>query len=327
MGDDASEELCITYYAVQCQKGWDTPEVELFRAWFSVASKEGAPDNRPLHCEYAEYTDAQGYYHWVAVAYWRDEKRYQRWSRLGVVTDFWLAEERLSGQCGYFRERLSVPPERFENLLSSDQFKPGYAAGCPHMRGPVPEHNYWGGMRDRIALCATDPLDPPAEAPPPVDVGSFGRRLWVRIPMNLAVIRSGQHLDGVTGVEKVRYEQDIEPALKEGMDFLRDNPEETGCYSCRFMTETDVAGRVLPRTFSLAHFVSLGHLEEWAASHPTHLRIFDTFIGFARALGEQMKLRLWHEVAVLPEQDAGFEYVNCHPATGLLRCLPAKSVE
>ncbi|MBR9884261.1 MAG: phenylacetaldoxime dehydratase family protein [Oceanospirillales bacterium] len=40
-----------------------------------------------------------------------------------------------------------------------------------------------------------------------------------------------------------------------------------------------------------------------------------------------MKLRLWHEVAVLPEQSRAFEYVNCHPASGVPECVPADSVE
>ena len=32
----------------------------------------------------------------------------------------------------------------------------------------------------------------------------------------------------------------------------------------------------------------------------------------------QLDLQLWHEVAVLPHKEQLFEYVNCHPGTGLL---------
>ena len=31
-----------------------------------------------------------------------------------------------------------------------------------------------------------------------------------------------------------------------------------------------------------------------------------------------VQLRLWHQVAVLPPANPPFEYLNCHPRTGLL---------
>ncbi len=102
------------------------------------------------------------------------------------------------------------------------------------------------------------------------------------------------------------------------MDYLRDHPRETGCFSCRFMHELEPDGSSSQRTFALAHFVSLGHLERWAASHPTHLAIFNEFLAMATELGPAMRLRLWHEVYVLPRGAGRFEYANCHPGTGLL---------
>jgi len=74
----------------------------------------------------------------------------------------------------------------------------------------------------------------------------------------------------------------------------------------------------LPRSFGLAHFVSLQHLEDWAHSHPTHLRIYSEFLSMAKTMGDGLQLRLWHEVAVLPAHDQIFEYLNCHSGTGLL---------
>ena len=38
-----------------------------------------------------------------------------------------------------------------------------------------------------------------------------------------------------------------------------------------------------------------------------------------QSLNFSVALRLYHEVAVLRAEDQHFEYLNCHPATGLLR--------
>jgi hypothetical protein len=37
------------------------------------------------------------------------------------------------------------------------------------------------------------------------------------------------------------------------------------------------------------------------------------------------RLRLYHEVTVAAAEDQLFEYLCCHPGTGLLRVLPAKT--
>jgi len=185
------------------------------------------------------------------------------------------------------------------------------------MIGPVAEHGYWGGARDRIPVSADDELSAAARlARTPCE--SFGRRLHIAPHANLCIIRSGQDLSDCTGRELQDYQRRVYPALLQGMEYLRDHPAETGCYSCRFMAELDAA-KPTSRTFGLATFVSLGHLERWAAEHPSHLAIFQSFLELAQELGAAMRLRLWHEVYVLRGGgDDWFEYVNCHPDTGLL---------
>jgi aldoxime dehydratase len=46
------------------------------------------------------------------------------------------------------------------------------------------------------------------------------------------------------------------------------------------------------------------------------LRIFTTFFRVATGL---QKLRLYHEVSVSDANNQLFEYINCHPQTGMLR--------
>lgn len=92
----------------------------------------------------------------------------------------------------------------------------------------------------------------------------------------------------------------------------------------RFAQETDREGMPLKRTFGLGYFLTLGHLEKWAATHPTHLAIFSRFLTMVRKYGVDLKLRLWHEVSVLPGGGQIFEYINCNPETGLLPYFPAQ---
>jgi aldoxime dehydratase len=84
------------------------------------------------------------------------------------------------------------------------------------------------------------------------------------------------------------------------------------------MIETDGDGVARKRGFATAHFDSLTRLEDWAESHPTHLRIFGRFIELATELKGDIKLKLWHEVTVVPASMQEYEYVNCAPGTGMM---------
>ena len=106
-------------------------------------------------------------------------------------------------------------------------------------------------------------------------------------------------------------------------DFLRDNPLETGCLSCRFMDQTDASGRTLSKSFAAALFLTMKHLEDWTWTHSTHRAIFQSFHELVKARDFKLDLKLWHEVFVLRAAASRFEYLNCHPGTGLLPFLPA----
>jgi aldoxime dehydratase len=110
------------------------------------------------------------------------------------------------------------------------------------------------------------------------------------------------------------------------MTFLRDHPDETGCCDLRFAEETDRDGATLKKTFGFGYFLTLAHLEKWSSTHPTHLAIFAKFLTMVREQGADLKLKLWHEVSVLPSTDQVFEYVNCHPDTGLLPYFPSVEI-
>ena len=143
-----------------------------------------------------------------------------------------------------------------------------------------------------------------------------GGRVVVMGHDNIALIRSGQDWADAEADERSLYLDEILPTLQDGMDFLRDNGAPLGCYSNRFVRNIDLDGNFLDMSYNIGHWRSVEKLERWAESHPTHLRIFVTFFRVAAGL---VKLRLYHEVSVSDAKSQLFEYINCHPQTGMLR--------
>jgi aldoxime dehydratase len=183
------------------------------------------------------------------------------------------------------------------------------------MSGLVQEHAYWGGARDRIPLSQTDALAPAGM--PRVVVDGARRRV---VPQhNLCLIRSGQDWADTEAGERHMYEHDVEPVLRAGMDFLRDDGLAIGCYANRYMRVIDADGTPIEKSFGMGWWKSLADLEKWAESHPTHVAIFGAAMKYLLALGPAARLRLYHEVTVAAADEQFFEYLNCHDRTGMLR--------
>jgi aldoxime dehydratase len=49
--------------------------------------------------------------------------------------------------------------------------------------------------------------------------------------------------------------------------------------------------------------------------------IFGSFMRMVKVSEGQLRLRLYHEVIVLAEDEQSYEYVNCHPMTRMLRAI------
>jgi hypothetical protein len=281
------------------------------------------PDG-PDNVERSAFTDRAGLPNALVAAYWTSPLRYESWRAASGYEAWWSAPDRLSGPSGSFEEILTLPTDRFETLFSTENLVGAAATGqCIH--GPIREHNYWGAMRDRIAVSgASDLASRYGEALPRLGrTVTLGLRLRVTAPENLAVIRSGQDWSRCHDAELDDYARSVRPVLVSGMDFLRDHPDETGCCDMRLAAEVAAGGAPVEKSFGLGYFLSLAHLERWAESHPTHLAIFHRFLAMA-GRHKALDLRLWHEVAVLPGAGQRFEYVNCHPQTGLLPYFPAE---
>lgn len=249
----------------------------------------------------------------MSVAYWSDVVRFDAW--FTPAREAWTGEAREG--IGTFIEVLRPTVARHETLFSSPDRPEGVAVIADGMSGEVQEHAYWGGMRDRIPLSQTDPMSP-GGAP---ELIRDGARLRVKAHDNLCLIRSGQDWSDTEASERKLYLDDVEPVLREGMDFLRDDGLAIGCYANRYMQVLVADGSVSEKSYGQSWWKSLAALERWAESHPTHVRIFGAAMKYLSTLGPSAKLRLYHEVTVAAADEQFFEYLNCHAKTGMLAAV------
>ena len=228
------------------------------------------PDT-PSHLERARIvnTDDQAT---AFLGYWTSPESQRRWQQ----------RSRALSQPGVLQETAVIPAERWETLHSTPDITPGVRNLLAVEMTDV--HEYWGAARDRIPASAQDDLaTAPAEP----------------LPGNLCLIRSGQVWAYCGAVERDLYFTDVEPNLRAGIDFLAANPE-TGCISSRFLQEQTIDGEDLESTSFVGWFQDLKSLEDWSKTHPTHLAIFNSFLTMVEDLGQQIEIRLWHEVAAIP---------------------------
>ncbi|KAK6453327.1 hypothetical protein FP744_10009579 [Trichoderma asperellum] len=72
-------------------------------------------------------------------------------------------------------------------------------------------------------------------------------------------------------------------------------------------------------TCSSGFFRSLRDIEAWSSKHKTHHKIFHGAHAHSTKFGKTtFKFRSWHEMSALKPGEVTFEYINCHPRTGLI---------
>ncbi|WP_199435034.1 phenylacetaldoxime dehydratase family protein [Qaidamihabitans albus] len=305
--------VVMAYFGAQYRAGGETVPGAVRAARAELAAACAHADG-PGRVDHATYVDESGYTTLLTIGYWTDPERYDRW--FGGAHASWLGEQRRGSGAGFFVEAVRPSVSRFETLVSNDR-REGVAVLADALSGEVAEHAYWGGARDRLPAAQTDPLLP---GEPPTVVADAGRQR-VRGQRNLCLIRSGQDWTDTDGDERRRYLDDIEPVLRAGLDFLRDDGPAVGCYANRYLRVVDTEGNPVDKSFGMSWWRSLADLDRWARDHPTHKAIFGEAMRYLSELGSAARLRLYHEVTVAAAEEQHFEYLGCHPATGMLRAL------
>lgn len=311
--DETLQQVVMGYLGVQYQG--EGQRAAALQAMGDIVGRFGLADG-PLSHDLTHHTDASGYDNLIVVGYWKDTAAHSRWWALPEVAGWWNADARLAEGLGYFREIVAPRAEQFETLYAFKDQLPGVGAVMDGISGDIEEHGYWGSMRDRFPASQTDWMAPTGELQVVAGDPNKGGRVVVLGHDNVALIRSGQDWADAEAEERSLYLDEMLPTLQAGMDFLRDNGQALGCYSNRFVRNIDLQGNFLDVSYNIGHWRSVEKLERWAESHPTHLRIFVTFFRVAAGLA---KLRLYHEVSVSDAKNQVFEYINCHPQTGMLR--------
>jgi aldoxime dehydratase len=314
--DATWEHVLMAYHGVQWKQADREKAEDVSEKLYRLLTSGDSADR----LEKAFYVDPQGYETIVYISYWSNLQRYQRHKQTGEFAEWWNSSDREAEGIGIFREVFSPMLTHLETLFSS----PDQLEGIGQVFGirselEVEEHGYWGSMRDRIPVSQTDELAPSGE----LSLAMTDQPLRVRVNghENIAVIRSGQDWSQVSGYELEIYEQEMEPTLRAGMDFLSGRGVEIGCYANRYLQHVHPNGDTVMGSYGLSYWRSLADMEAWAEHHPTHVAIFDGFLKMVGTLGGVLNLRLYHEVMVLRAAEQAFEYVACHPRTGLLGAL------
>ncbi|QOZ56184.1 phenylacetaldoxime dehydratase family protein [Bradyrhizobium sp. CCBAU 53338] len=301
--------VVMAYFGVQHRGAAQAAAMQALAEIAGLFAGEGGP----THWDRAHYVDQVGHGNTVSVAYWDNIARFDAW--FAPAREAWTGRQR--NGIGTFVEILRPAVARHETLFSSLGRPEGVAAIADGMSGEVQEHAYWGGMRDRIPLSQIDPMSPGGNP----ELIRDGTRLRVKANDNLCLIRSGQDWSDTEASERKLYLDDVEPVLREGMDFLRDDGLAIGCYANRYMQVLSADGKASEKSYGQSWWKSLAALERWAESHPTHVKIFGAAMKYLSTLGPSAKLRLYHEVTVAAADEQFFEYLNCHPKTGMLAAV------
>lgn len=316
------DELVVGTFGVQSRDGGEINDSPLLQWAPSLIQHPHGPS---MH-DHARYEDTAGYTNHVVTAYWTSSKEYEAWTSDPAVQQWWASPARL-GEPGTWREIIRVPVERLETIYWVDW--PRALCFAPGVKlYPTPLAGYYGAMRDRLYASADDPLEPP----PGTTLERAGRdgagsRWRVTPPLNLAIIRSA-HTWGMMDDEQLAdYKRKLLPSLEKGMDFLKRNPEASGCASMRWQNTTDIHGTPETEKHGTGYFLSLKQMEDWSEGHRTHAAIFHAALSRYKHYGDSNQLRTWHEVFVLPDdREQVFEYTNCHDNTGILQYFSAQKL-
>lgn len=323
-GDHAAHERVMGYFGVQwrVEPGGSSEAVGIpitgpAAQAFNGLRRRLAGEGGACNIESASFVDLAGFHNAVVIGYWPSVQAHDAWWRRN--TGWWCQDAQGGSTVGMFREIYFPRNTHLETLFSASDRLEGIGVMLGNRSNDtIQEHGYWGGMRDRLPASQTEALVAQG-ARRLVDIGP-GRRM-VLSHEGVALIRSGQDWSDVMGEELALYHDSIEPTLRAGMAFLRDEGLAIGCYFNRYMRVSDKEGGKPCRSFGMSAWRDLAALEHWAEHHPTHKAIFGDFLQVVQALEGRLALRLYHEVAVLQSDAQILDYLGCHDQTGMMNGL------
>jgi hypothetical protein len=251
-------------------------------------------------------------------AYWKTQGAYAAWQANSAIDELFEDKHYLTGDIGIWREYCHISLDHNETSYSRKNDVTGIANLSDAME-ITPTHGYWGSLRDRMVATAQHELQGESEHRELAAEVTLGKRIRIQAKKNSCLIKTTQDLSQISEEQLAIYTDRVEPALHSGIKFIRENAAETGCIGMRFIQELNASGEIGNRTIGVGYFASLGHLEKWTHTHPTHIEIMTQFGHMVEQFQGQPGLNLWHEVTVFPLGWLTGDYVNCSPDGTLLQ--------
>ncbi|KAK0270331.1 hypothetical protein LTR35_014130 [Friedmanniomyces endolithicus] len=264
----------------------------------------------------------------VWVAYWTSADKFTSTIKSLNLPELWQGLGPNKKSIGIWSEHFTTSIDHLETNYSRLDHKPGLAQ-LPDIEQPSHELTaYWGAGRDRIPASSHDLFKTPSQTPAPQHPPKgIGEHITGTNYDNMCHIRSGQWWEKCPDEERLAYEENLQKTLMTGMNYLWDHPSETGTIGLRFLQNLDDNGQPMKETCGAGFHRNWADLEKWSSRHPSHLAIFNGAMRHAKEFGEERKLMTWHEVSILKAGEAGFEYVNCAPETGVIRWVDLERKE
>lgn len=318
-------QIVFAQFGVQGPKADSGAEfIRTMRRLFSL-------EHGPRRIERCHHWDAAGCHEDILMAYWMDTDAYRKWLQHGEVSSWWDSLP-LAGELGFWREVLSPDAERFGFLgfgLNENR-----RVGCIHAvrSKPSEKWGYWGGYRDRFAASEADTFDPEGDilARIPHEGTTKGKRVSVTIPKNVCFVREGAETTYITSPqEREGWNARVKPVFEKWIAYLRDSPQLSGAFCLRDTIEQNLkTGKDYEKHNTLIYFASLRHMERAARTQPSHVALYNTYMGMMTELAEASiapELAIWAEAHILSRETVEIEYVNCHNRTGLIPyCMEQK---
>ena len=331
---DGIDRVFTTYIGVQRHHGLDiglTKCLAAIERWLATDQ-----DNAPAAVERFRVIDGDDTPDSLVFAcYWDTESKYENGIKgLDLTQLYQKLDKSIQPTVGLWCERFVSHVSRLETNYSGTDYLPGLAR-LPGTKTVAHSYSaYWGAARDRIPDSAFELFEqdenPTATAIPDAMSTSLGKHLTGTNFHNVVHIRTGQFWNNCDEDEKRSYEDKLEPTLREGLSYLWQNPAETGSMGLRYLSNIPTSSPEWSgqsnESCVTGFFRSLADLETWAKKHPSHLAIYTGAIRHAKTFGDRRKFRTWHEVSVLRRGDAHFEYLNCLPGTGMIKCVSLTEV-
>lgn len=308
----ATDHLILVIFGVEVRRTGGAPERQ------AIESRLHQKEDGPLIIEHGVVKDGFGPKSYVWFAYWSNEASYKTWCEKSKIDEIFGDSKLLQGDVGLWREYCKISLDHNETSYSREENVSGIANLCDSVE-VTPIHAYWGSARDRMVAAADNDLVATGHYTATKFRESIGKRLKVKAPTNVCMIKTTQDFSLINDEQLAIYHTDVEPAFNRGLQYLRDNPVDSGCIGMRFIEEANSTGVTGKRTLGLGFFESLGALEEWTHNHPTHIDIMKTFGSMVEKFQGQPGLHLWHEVTVFTEGNLYGEYVNCSADGTLLQ--------